>query len=54
MRDFAKEVHFDVRVPGNKSSRDRTLIKIPLSPAIMASGILTVFLHLILMSYVIK
>ena len=44
MYDFAKEMHFDVRCQGNKSIRDRTLIKLLESPAIMASGISTTFL----------
>ena len=44
MYDFAKEMHFDVRVIGNKSTPDRTLIKLLKSPAIMVSGISTVFL----------
>ena len=37
--DFAKERHFDVRGPGTKPTRDRTLIKLPKSPVIMASGV---------------
>ena len=45
MYDFAKEMHFDERRVGNKSTRDRTLIKLLNSPAIMASGITkTIFL----------
>ena len=39
MYDFAKEMHFDERRVGNKSTRDKTLIKLLNSPAIMASGI---------------
>ena len=43
--DFAKEMHFDLNTPGNKSTRDRKLIKLLKSPAIMASGVLrTIFL----------
>ena len=43
--DFAKEMHFDERRVGNKSTRDRTLINLLNSPAIMASGITkTIFL----------
>ena len=43
--DFAKEMHFDERGQGRKSSRDRTLIKILRSPAMMASGLSkTIFL----------
>ena len=37
--DFAKEMHCDVRGIGNKCTRDRTLINLLKSPAIMASGI---------------
>ena len=37
----AKEVNFDVKAIGNKSTRDRTLIKLLKSPAPMASGIST-------------
>ena len=39
MYDFAKEMHFDERRVGNKSTQDKTLIKLLNSPAIMASGI---------------
>ena len=42
--DFAKEMIFDLKAVGNKSIRDRTLIKLLNSPAIMASGITTIFL----------
>ena len=38
MYDFAKEMHFDTKAQGNKSTRDRTLIKLLKSPAIMASA----------------
>ena len=45
MYDFAKEMHFDERRQGRKSTRDRTLIKLLKSPAIMASGVSkTIFL----------
>ena len=44
MYDFAKEMHFDVRAQGNKSTRDRKLIKLLESPPITASGITTIFL----------
>ena len=45
MYNFAKEMHFDERRVGNKSTRDRTLIKLLKSPAIMASGVSkTIFL----------
>ena len=39
MYDFAKEMHFVTKALGNKSTRDRTLIKLLKSPAIMASGV---------------
>ena len=32
MYDFAKEMHFDTKVLGNKSVRDRKLIKLLNSP----------------------
>ena len=52
--DFAKEMHFDQKGVGNKSTRDRTLIKLLKSPAIMASGVSkTLIYHLTLMNYVI-
>ena len=44
MYEFAKEMHFDLKAPGNKSTRDRKLVKLLESPAIMASGITTIFL----------
>ena len=44
MYDFAKEMHFDIRGLGNKSIRDRTLIKLLKSSSILASGISTIFL----------
>ena len=45
MYDFAKEMHFDERRVGNKSTRDWTLIKLLNSPRIMASGLSkTIFL----------
>ena len=44
MYDFAKEMHFDPKASGNKSTRDRKLIKLLDSPAIMASGVTTIFL----------
>ena len=42
--DFAKEMYFDVKAPGRKSTRDLTLKKLLKSPAIAASGVSTVFL----------
>ena len=47
MYDFAKKMHFDTKAQGNKSTRDRTLIKILKSPGLMvtASGVSkTIFL----------
>ena len=42
MYDFAKEMHFDVRAQGNKSTRGRTLTKLLKSRAIMASRTSTI------------
>ena len=54
MYDFAKEMHFATKAQGSKSTRDRTLINLHKSPAIMASGVSkTIFYHLILMNFVI-
>ena len=41
MYDFAKERNFDLKAQSNKSTRDRTLIKLPKSPGLMvfASGV---------------
>ena len=36
--DFAKEMDFHIKAQGNKSTRDRTLIKLLKSLAIMDSG----------------
>ena len=47
MYDFAKEMHFDTKALGNKSTRDRTFIKLRNSPGsvVSASGISkTIFL----------
>ena len=45
MYDFAKELHFDLKAQGSKSTRDRTLLKLLKSPTIMASGVSkTIFL----------
>ena len=44
MYAFAKEMNFDLKAVGKKSTRDRTLIKLLKSPAIMASGVTTKFL----------
>ena len=37
MYDFAKEMHFDEKQVGNKSTRDRTLINLLKSPGLMVS-----------------
>ena len=44
MYDFAKEMRFDTKAQGRKSTRVNTLIKLLNSPRIMASGITTIFL----------
>ena len=44
MYDFAKEMHSDPKASGNKSTRDRKLIKLLKSFAVMASGVTTIFL----------
>ena len=38
MYDFAKEMHFDLNAPGNKSMRDRKLIKLLKSPGLIVSA----------------
>ena len=38
MYDFAKEMHFNIRGPGNKHNRDRTLIKLLKSQGLMMSA----------------
>ena len=38
MYDFAKEMNFDTKALGNKSTRGRTLIKLLKSPGLMVSG----------------
>ena len=38
MYDFAKKMHFDVKKIGNKSTRERTLIKLLKSPGLMVSA----------------
>ena len=39
MYDFAKEMHFDLNASGNKSTRDRKLIKLLNSPGLMVSAL---------------
>ena len=53
--DFAKEMYYDVRAPGYKSIRDRTLTKLFETSGLMLS-ILVIeqyFYHLMLTKYVI-
>ena len=38
MYDFATEMHFDLKAQGNKSTRDRLLIKSLKSPGLMVSA----------------
>ena len=38
MYDFAKEMNFDLKAQGNKSTRDRTLINLLKSPGLMVSA----------------
>ena len=43
--EFAKEMNFDIRQKGNKSDRDKSIVRLLKSPKIMASGISkTIFL----------
>ena len=41
--DFAKEMYFDERALGNKSTRDKSLIRLLQSPAIVVFGITAIF-----------
>ena len=45
MYDFEKEMNFDLKAQGNKSTRDRTLIKLLKSPSLLisASGVSKIF-----------
>ena len=38
MYEFAKEMNFDLKAQGNKSNRDRSLIKLLKSPCLMISA----------------
>ena len=38
MYDFAKEMNFDLKAVGKKSTSDRTLIKLPESPGLIVSA----------------
>ena len=44
MYDFAREFNFDSKAQGKKSTRDRSLIKLPKVPAVITSGVTTIFL----------
>ena len=44
MCEFAKEMHFDLKAVGNKSTRDKSIIRLLRSPRIMASDLTTIFL----------
>ena len=46
-------MYFHVKSPGKKSTRDRTLKELLKSPAIMASGISTLFHQKSIMNFVI-
>ena len=41
MYEFPKAINFNIKAQGNKSTRDRTFVKILESPAIMVSGVTT-------------
>ena len=43
MYEFAKEMNFDLKAPGKNATRDKTLMKLLKSPAIMASDLSTIF-----------
>ena len=45
MYDFEEEKYFDEKVLGDKSTRVKSPIRLLKSPAIMASGISTLFLR---------
>ena len=42
--ELAKEMIFNIREKGNKSDRDKSIIRLLRSPRIMASGVTTIFL----------
>ena len=52
-REIAEEVNFDIENIGQKVDRDRSIVELPNTPAIKASGISTKLHHLILMNSVI-
>ena len=44
IREFVEEMKFDIKIIGRKSPRDSSIVELLKSPAIMASGISTIFL----------
>ena len=52
--ELGKEMKFNIKQKGRKIQGMSRLKKLPKSPAVTASGILTIFFHLILMSFVIE
>ena len=42
--ELAKEMNFNIRQKGNKSDRDKSIIRLLRSPRIVASGVTTIFL----------
>ena len=42
--EFAKEMNFNIKQKRKKSERDKSIKRLPNSPAIMASGVTTIFL----------
>ena len=42
--ELAKEMNFNIKQKGNKSERDKSIIRLLRSPRIMASGVTTIFL----------
>ena len=42
--EFAKEMNFNIKQKGKKSDRDKSIVRLLESPAIMASGVTTIFL----------
>ena len=44
INELAKEMNFKIKQKGNKSERDKSIIRLLRSPRIMASGVTTIFL----------
>ena len=53
MYGFAKQMYFEMKAAGNKSTGDRSLRRLLESPAIMASGFQQTFYQKIPLRYVI-